>query len=99
MRRREFIGLLGGAAAWPFAARAQSGVRIPRLAVLSQGQKGQVLGAWEIFTDALRQLGWSDGKNIQIDQRWAANDADQVHVLATELVGLKPDIILAINTL
>jgi putative ABC transport system substrate-binding protein len=58
-----------------------------------------VSGAWEAFTDALRQLGWSEGDNLQIEQRWAANDAAQVDVLATELVSLKPDVILAINTL
>ncbi len=99
MKRREFIVGLGGAVTWPLAARAQQGIRIPRLGVLWQGQKGQLLGAWETFTDALRHLGWSDGNNIQIDQLWAANNAAQVHVLATELVSLKPDIIFAINTL
>jgi putative tryptophan/tyrosine transport system substrate-binding protein len=99
MRRREFIGLVGSAAVWPLAARAQQGIRMPRLGVLGQGQEGQLLGAWETFTDALRQLGWSDGDNIQIVDRWAANDVAQVHVLATELVSLKPDIIFAINTL
>ena len=99
MRRREFIGLVVAAAAWPMAVRAQQGIRMPRLAVLHQGRKGGLLGSWEAFTDALRQLGWSDGNNIQIDQRWAANDVAQVHVLATELVSLKPDIIFAVNTL
>jgi putative ABC transport system substrate-binding protein len=99
MRRREFIVGLGGAATWPVASWAQQGIRMPRLGVLWQGPKGQVLGAWETFTDRLRQLGWSDGNNIQIDQRWAANDPAQVPVLATELVSLKPDIIFAINTL
>jgi putative ABC transport system substrate-binding protein len=98
MRRREFIGLAGGATVWPVVGWAQQGIRMPRLAVLSQGRKGQLLGSWETFTDALRQLGWSDGNNIQIDERWAANDAAQVHVLATELVRLKPDIIFAVNT-
>ena len=100
MKRRDFITLVGGAAAaWPLKAQAQQPERMPQLGVLVQGQKGQVLGAWEAFTDALRQLGWSDGNNIQIVDRWAANDAAQVHVLATELVSLKPDIIFAVNTL
>jgi len=99
MKRREFITLIGGAAAWPLAARAQQGIGKRRLGVLWQGQKNQVLGAWEAFTDALRLLGWSEGNDLQIDQRWAANDAAQVKVLATELVSLKPDVILAINTL
>jgi len=99
MRRREFICLVGGALVSPLAARAQQSIRMPRLGVLSQGQKDQVLGTWKTFTDALRQLGWSDGNNIKIDQRRAANDAAQVPVLAAELVSLKPDIIFASNTL
>jgi putative tryptophan/tyrosine transport system substrate-binding protein len=99
MRRREFIGLVGTAPVWPVAARAQQAIRMPRLGVLWQGQKNQVSGAWEAFTDALRRLGWSEGNNLQIEQRWAANDASQVHVLAAEIVSLKPDIIFAINTL
>jgi putative ABC transport system substrate-binding protein len=99
MRRREFIGLVSSAAIWPMAVLAQQGIRKPRLGVLWQGPKNQVSGAWEAFIDALRELGWSEGNNLQIEQRWAANDAAQVHVLATELVSLKPDIILAINTL
>jgi putative tryptophan/tyrosine transport system substrate-binding protein len=99
MRRREFIGLVGSATVWPMAVLAQQRIRILRLGVLWQGRKNQVSGAWEAFTDALQQLGWSDGNNLQIEQRWAANDAAQVHVLATELISLKPDIIFAINTL
>jgi putative ABC transport system substrate-binding protein len=99
MRRREFIGLVGTAAVWPVAARAQQTIRMPRLGVLGQGQKNQVSGGLEAFTDTLRQLGWSEGNNLQIEQRWASNDAAQVQVLASELVSLKPDIIFAINTL
>jgi putative tryptophan/tyrosine transport system substrate-binding protein len=100
MRRRKFLSAICGAVlAFPSAARAQQGIRMPRLGVLWLAQQGQLSGAWETFTDALRQLGWSDGNNIQIDQRWAANDPAQVPVLATELVNLKPDIIFAINTL
>ena len=98
MRRREFIGLVGGAAAWPLVAQAQA-IRMPRLGVLAQPRKGQVPGAWEAFTDTLRQLGWSDGNNIQIIDHWASNDTAQVHVLATELLSLKPDVIFAVNIL
>jgi putative tryptophan/tyrosine transport system substrate-binding protein len=100
MRRRRFIGLLGGGAlAWPLAARAQKSASIPRLGVLVQGKQGQLSGIWEAFTDALRRLGWSDGHNVQIEYRFADNDPAKVHALAVELVSLKPDVIFAVNTL
>lgn len=98
MRRRDFIGLVGGAAASPLVARAQA-TRKPLLGVLAQPQKGQVPGSWEAFTDTLRQLGWSDGNNIQIVDHWASNDASRIRALATELLSLKPDVIFAVNTL
>jgi putative tryptophan/tyrosine transport system substrate-binding protein len=72
---------------------------MPRLGVLVQGQKGQLLGNWEAFTDALQRLGWSDGKNIQIEYRFGENDPVKIHDFAAELVSLKPDIIFAVNTL
>jgi putative tryptophan/tyrosine transport system substrate-binding protein len=99
MRRREFIGLVGGATMWPVAARAQQGARTPRLGVLVQGQKGQLPGSWGAFTNTIRRLGWSDGDNIQIDYRFAENDPVKTRALAVELVSLKPDIIFAVNTL
>jgi putative ABC transport system substrate-binding protein len=99
VKRREFMGLVCGAAAWPAAASAQQSARMPRLGVLVQGQKGQLPGNWEAFTNTLRRLGWSDGDNIQIDYRFAENDPAKTHALAVELVSLKPDIIFAVNTL
>jgi putative ABC transport system substrate-binding protein len=99
MRRREFMTLVSGVAAWPFAARAQQNPRMPRLGVLAQGQKGQLLGNWEAFTDAMQRLGWSDGKDIQIEYRFGENDPVKIHNFAAELVSLKPDIIFATNTL
>jgi putative tryptophan/tyrosine transport system substrate-binding protein len=99
MRRREFIGFVGGATAWPLAARAQQGARTARLGVLLQGQNGQLPGTREAFTDDLQRLGWSDGKNIQIVYRYGENDPVKIHDFAAELVSLKPDIIFASNTL
>jgi putative ABC transport system substrate-binding protein len=95
MKCREFIKLLGGAAVgWPFAARAQ---QIRRLAVLMGSEDSDPdsqarLGA---LREALRQMGWTAGGNLQIDYRWAAADPDRVRAYAAELVGLTPDVILA----
>ena len=103
MRRREFVTLLGGAAAaWPLAAtRAQQGARMPRIGVLFTGGAGKdTAGKYiETFTKSLLELGWVDGKNIKIDYRFADYDVAQAQVLARELINLKPDVILAINTL
>ncbi len=98
MKRRKFICLVGGALVSPLAARAQQRA-IPRLGVLVQGQKGQLSGNWEAFTDALQRLGWSDGKNIKIEYRFGKNDPVMIHDFAAELVSLKPDVIFASNTL
>jgi ABC-type uncharacterized transport system substrate-binding protein len=99
MKRREFITLLGGAAAaWPLAARAQQGERVRRIGVLMSTGAGDPEGQARIaaFLDGLHQLGWSDGRNVQIDTRWpAGSDVDQVRKYAVELVALAPDVILA----
>jgi putative ABC transport system substrate-binding protein len=97
MRRREFITLLGGAAAvWPLSARAQQIERVRRVGVLmsvADDQEGQArLGA---FLKALEQLGWTDGRNVRIDHRWGAGDAERARRYAAELVALGPDVILA----
>jgi len=97
MKRREFITLLGGAAAaWPLAARAQQ-VAARRVGVLisvaADGPQGQARIA--AFVKGLEQLGWTDGGNVRIDQRWSAGDADHSRRYATELVALGPDVILA----
>jgi putative ABC transport system substrate-binding protein len=97
MRRREFITLLGGAAAWPVAARAQQPGPVRRIGVLaglsaddSQGQARLVA-----FVQGLQQLGWTDGRNVRIDFRWGAGDADRFRRYAAELIALAPDVILA----
>ena len=101
MRRREFITLLGGAAAtWPLAARAQQCERMRRIGVLQGGgdtddPRSQPNIA--AFLQALQQLGWTDGRNVKIDYRWPAGDADKARKYAAELVALAPDVILAIS--
>jgi putative ABC transport system substrate-binding protein len=98
MRRREFIGLLGRAAAvWPGVARAQQPERVRRIGVLSplpaEHPEDQVRHA--AFLEALRQLGWTDGRNVRIEARWSAGDAAITRKYAAELVALAPDVILA----
>jgi putative ABC transport system substrate-binding protein len=95
--RREFIAALGGAAAWPLAARAQQGNRVRRIGVLWQGDENDPLSKSQIstFTQALADSGWIDGRNVRMDLRWTGGDNDRIPALARELVGLKPDIILA----
>jgi putative tryptophan/tyrosine transport system substrate-binding protein len=101
MRRREFITLLGGAAAWPLAARGQQPERMRRIGVLTSGADaddpdGRARSA--AFLQGLQQLGWTDGRNIRIDYRWGAGDADNMRKYAAELVSLVPDVILASGT-
>ena len=100
MKRREFITLLGGAAAWPLAARAQQGDRIRRIGVLLNGAESdpQMETGLTAFRQALEQLGWSVGRNIQIDSRFAANNSNRFQPLAKEMVALHPDVILARST-
>jgi putative ABC transport system substrate-binding protein len=101
MRRREFVvGLGGAAAAWPLAARAQQGDRVRRIGVLEPGVENDPGGKAQLsgFTQRLRELGWTDGRNLRIDFRWAAGNADWIRMFAKELVGLQPDVILAHTT-
>jgi putative ABC transport system substrate-binding protein len=100
MRRREFIAGLWGAAAWPLAARTQQGDRVRRIGVLMSGGENDPVTklSYSAFTQALASLGWTDGRNVRIDVRWAAGNAERVRVFAKELVGLQPDIILASAT-
>ena len=87
MRRREFITLLGGAAAWPLAARAQQPDRMRRIGVLmgyaESDREGQANVA--AFQGGLQKLGWTEGRNIRIDTRWAAGDTEAIQRLAKEL--------------
>jgi putative ABC transport system substrate-binding protein len=96
MRRREFITLLGGAAvAWPVAAPAQQGEPMRRLGVLMYVGADDVEGQARLaaFTQTLKQLGWSDGRNLRIDTRWATVDDIRRH--AAELAALAPDVLVA----
>jgi putative tryptophan/tyrosine transport system substrate-binding protein len=94
MRRREFIAGLGSAAAWPVVARAQE--RIRRIGVLMAGGDDPVYKPLlSAFTQALADLGWTDGRNVRIDLRSSGADPNSIPALAHELVGLQPDIILA----
>jgi ABC-type uncharacterized transport system substrate-binding protein len=99
MRRREFITLLGGAAAWPLAARAQQGERMRRIGVqmnlAADDQEGQARIA--AFQQGLQELGWSVGRNVRIDYRWGGSD-DRIRKNAAELVALAPDVILAVTS-
>jgi putative tryptophan/tyrosine transport system substrate-binding protein len=99
MRRRAFIAALGGAAAWTFVARAQQSERVRRVGVL-MGIANDLEGQTRVaaFQTALQKLGWIEGHNVRIDYRWVAGDADLARADATEVVGLKPDVILANGT-
>jgi putative ABC transport system substrate-binding protein len=98
--RREFITLLGGAAAWPLAARAQQGDRVRRIGVLMPYDENEPVAKARLsaFTQALADLGWADGRNVRMDLRWAGDDINRIRALAQELVGLQPDIILTTST-
>src|SRR5215510_4416576 len=97
MMRREFITLLGGAAAWPLAARAQQ-PREPmrRIGVLLTGAADdpESLARVGAFMQGLQELGWTDGRNVRIEYRWGSADAERIRKSATELVALAPDVIL-----
>src|SRR5215468_2385513 len=97
IQRREFFATLGGAAAWPLAARAQQPQRMRRLGVLLARDENDPAAKREFsaFTQALADLGWTDGRNVRMDLRWAGGDTNQTRAFAHELVGLQPDIIVA----
>src|SRR5437879_6285981 len=95
MRRREVLGVLGGVAAWPLAARAQQAKRIRRVGVLlGLAESDRDAQSWvNAFRLQLEELGWHDGRNIQVDYRWAENDNNKIASYTSELVGLAPDAI------
>src|SRR5215467_13150797 len=100
IRRRECIMLLSSAVAWPLAARAQQGGRIRRVGVLmpldeNDPEQKPRLSA---FTQALAELGWTDGRNVRMDLRWYGGDNNRSRAFAQELVGLQPDIIVTTGT-
>ena len=96
MKRRAFITLLGGAAAWPLAARAQQLVERVLMNLASDDAEGQTRLA--AFQQELQQLGWSVGGNLLMDYRWAAGDAGRFRKYADELVALGPDVVLAVTS-
>ena len=94
MRRREFITLIGGMAAWPLAARAQQGERVRRIAVLALDDADN-RASYAAFLQAFQQLGWIDGQTVRIDTRWAGGSASNLRKYATDIVALAPDVIFA----
>src|SRR5271166_3210433 len=100
MRRRDFVTLLGcSAAAWPLAAHAQQADRVHRIGVLMNKVVDDREGVVEVaaFEQGLQEFGWTDGRNVRIDYRWAVGDADLYRRYAAELVALAPDVILAVG--
>src|SRR4051794_33402848 len=97
MKRREFITLAGGAAAWPFAGRAQPRERMRHVGMLlSASADDPVSQAWVgAFLQGLAQLGWLIGRNVRIDTRWAGAKASDIRRHAQDLTALAPDVILA----
>ena len=101
MRRREFITLLGAAAAtWLPSARAQHDGRMSRVAVLTPyAESDPEAQTWfKVFVQGMQALGWIDGRNMRIDVRWAGGEADRIQRLAKELVDLQPEVVLAMTT-
>jgi putative ABC transport system substrate-binding protein len=100
MRRREFIAGVGSAAAWPVVAHAQQGDRVRRIGVLIGADENDPV--WKpnvsVFTQALSDFGWTDGRNVRMDLRWGGGDTNRIRAVARELVSLQPDIILAGST-
>src|SRR5215831_20639492 len=96
MKRCEFITLIGGAAAWPLAARAQQRERMRRIGALMNltADDPEASARVTALAQGLQQLGWTVGRNLQIDYRWGAGDADRSRRYAAELVALVPDVIL-----
>jgi putative ABC transport system substrate-binding protein len=99
MRRRDFLTALGGAAAaWPLAARAQAPNQVRRIGALVATTESRLVSGKEAFLKELRQLGWSEGRNLRIDWRYADGDPVRFRSYATELVRLNPDVIFAVGT-
>ncbi|MGB6862346.1 MAG: ABC transporter substrate-binding protein, partial [Pseudolabrys sp.] len=95
MRRRDFLGILGGAAAWPVASKAQQAERVRRVGILSilgsDDPEGQARTA--VFEQTLQELGWTVGRDLKIETRHSGADLDSLRRYAAELVALAPDVI------
>ena len=100
MKRREFVTLIGGVAAWPLAAHAQQAQRMRRIGVLiGFAETDPDVKSWfAAFRGALAKLGWTEGSNFRIELRWASDDPDKMKTFAKELVELRPDAILSVTT-
>ena len=99
--RRDFITLLGGAAAaWPLAARAQQRERMRRIGVLMASEKSDPLGQarFAALRQALADLGWNEGRNLRIEDRWSGAAIDRIQTYAAELVGVAPDVLVGNST-
>jgi putative ABC transport system substrate-binding protein len=100
MKRRQFITLLGAAAAWPLAARAQQPARIRRIGVLNAtpADDPESQRRMTALVQGLQKLGWTDGRNMLIETRWGAGDSERLRRYAAELIALAPDVIVAVTT-
>ena len=100
MRRREFIALVGGAAAWPLAASAQQRAQMRRIGVLmSAASETDQQAALGVFKEILHQLDWIDGRNVRLEVRWAGANPAKARKDAEELVALQPDVIMVAGQL
>ena len=98
MRRRAFITLLSGAAAWPLAARAQQSGKLPKIGLLSSGAPA-VQGQWvPAFVQRLRELGWIEGRTVVLEVRWAEGRPERFTEIAAEFVRLKVEVIMTYST-
>jgi len=100
MRRREFITLLGGAAAWPLAARAQPRERTRRIVFLHAlaEHDSEARARVAVFREGLETFGWRENRNIQVEHRFSGGDVARIHAHAAELVSSAPDVIIASGT-
>ena len=101
MKRRAFIALLGGAAAWPLAARAQQGERMRRIGVFLPyaASDPESMSRITALLQGMQELEWTDRRNVRIEFRWGAGDARQYSKIAAELIALTPDVVVALGTL
>jgi putative ABC transport system substrate-binding protein len=99
MKRREFITLIGGAATWPLAARAQQSDRIRRIGVLMSGANNALGQArFKALQQGLEKLGWTDGRNVVIEVRWSEGRTEQYAEITSEFARLKVDVIVTTGT-
>jgi putative ABC transport system substrate-binding protein len=100
MRRREFVTLLGGAAAWPLAARAQQVERVRYIGLLNilGPDDPEAQARTKVFEQALQQLGWTVGRDLKIENRQVGNDTDRLSRYVAELIALAPDVIVSIGS-